>query len=120
MTADGFGGAAAELGAREAGAQERAARLAAQLEELAEAAVGANADDEHDPEGATLAFEREQVAALLRQAETELAELAAARVRLERGTYGVCSVCHRHIAPERLEARPTARTCVECAGRHAE
>ncbi len=117
MTTDGFGGAAVELTAREAGAQERAARLSAQLAELAAAAAGANADDEHDPEGATLAFEREQVAALLRQAESELAELAAARARMERGTYGVCAECHRAIPPERLEARPTARTCVECAGR---
>ncbi|WP_433030613.1 TraR/DksA C4-type zinc finger protein [Actinomycetospora sp. CA-053990] len=30
------------------------------------------------------------------------------------GTYGVCERCGRPIAPERLEARPAARTCVTC------
>lgn len=106
-----------ELGAREVAARERAAALAAQLRELAAAAAGSNADDEHDPEGSTLAFEREQVAALLRQAEVELAELAAARQRLADGSYGRCESCGAAIAPGRLEARPTARTCVACAVR---
>lgn len=117
MTADGFDGARAELGVREAGAQERAARLAAQLEELAAAAAGANADDEHDPEGATLAFEREQVAALLRQTEADLVELAAARGRVAAGTYGVCESCGGPVGVGRLAVRPAARTCVACASK---
>ncbi|HYF72137.1 MAG TPA: TraR/DksA C4-type zinc finger protein [Nocardioides sp.] len=74
-----------------------------------------NADDEHDPEGATIAFEREQVAALVRQAEQHLAQVEAALARLEDGTYGRCAVCGRPIPLERLEVRPTARTCVGCA-----
>lgn len=103
------------LAAREREVREQAATLAEQLEGLVEAAAGANADDEHDPEGATLAYEREQVAALLRNTEEELAELAAARARLAEGTYGTCEVCGGPIAPARLEARPTARTCITCA-----
>jgi DnaK suppressor protein len=31
------------------------------------------------------------------------------------GTYGVCEVCGARIPDGRLEARPTARTCVGCA-----
>lgn len=109
-------GAALEaLASREAESRHRAERLEAQLRGIVEAAVGSNADDEHDPEGATLAFERQQVAALLRQAEDELAELAAARGRVAAGTFGTCEVCGGAIGADRLVARPTARACVVCA-----
>ena len=74
-----------------------------------------NADDEHDPEGATIAFEREQVAALVRQAESHLEEVDAALARVDDGTYGRCVVCGRPIPGERLGVRPTALTCVGCA-----
>ena len=36
--------------------------------------------------------------------------------RVADGTYGVCASCGDPIAPGRLEARPTARTCIACAG----
>jgi len=74
-----------------------------------------NADDEHDPEGATIAFERSQVGALARQARAHLAEVDAAMERLDAGTYGTCELCGRPIGQGRLEARPVARTCIECA-----
>lgn len=105
----------ARLDRREAEARERAVRLRGLLDSLTEAAEGANVDDEHDPEGSTLAFERQQVAALLRQAEADLVELAAARERVAAGTYGRCEVCGGPVGEGRLEARPTARTCVGCA-----
>jgi RNA polymerase-binding transcription factor DksA len=76
-----------------------------------------NADDEHDPEGATIAFERSQVGALVRQARAHLDEIDAAEARTRAGTYGVCTVCGRPIAEGRLEVRPLALTCVECASR---
>ncbi len=76
-----------------------------------------NADDEHDPEGATIAFERSQVGALVRQARHHLDEVDAALERLDAGTYGVCGSCGQPIAPGRLEARPVARTCISCASR---
>jgi RNA polymerase-binding protein DksA len=74
-----------------------------------------NADDEHDPEGATIAFERSQVVALVRQAQHQLDEIDAAQRRLEAGSYGVCEECGSPIGDERLEARPTARLCLRCA-----
>jgi RNA polymerase-binding transcription factor DksA len=94
---------------------ERLARLRRDFLGVVDASRDSNADDEHDPEGATIAFERSQVDALIRQAETHLTEIDAAYARLAAGTYGVCEVCGRPIAGERLEARPTARTCVRCA-----
>lgn len=80
-----------------------------------EASKDTNADDEHDPEGATIAFERSQVGALVRQAEQHLDAVAAALGRLDAGTYGTCAVCGRPIPAARLEVRPTATTCVGCA-----
>jgi DnaK suppressor protein len=74
-----------------------------------------NADDEHDPEGATIAFERSQVGALVRQAREHLSEIDAAEARLEAGTYGVCERCGKPIGQARLEARPSARLCISCA-----
>ena len=73
-----------------------AARLAAlrgDYRGFVEASKDSNADDEHDPEGATIAFERSQVGALVRQAEERLAEVDAALARLDAGTYGVCAGC---------------------------
>lgn len=82
---------------------------------VVDASRDSNADDEHDPEGATIAFERSQVDALVRQAEAHLEEVAAALERVADGSYGICAVCGKPIDPARLEARPVARTCVGCA-----
>lgn len=71
--------------------------------------------DEHDPEGATIAFERSQLDALVQQARARLGEIDAALERVGHGTYGACEGCGRAIAAARLEARPTARLCIECA-----
>lgn len=72
-------------------------------------------DDEHDPEGATLAFERAHLESLLDKARSRLEDLDQMSERLREGTYGVCENCGRPIAFERLKARPVARTCIECA-----
>ena len=73
-------------------------------------------DDEHDPEGQTIAFERQQVAALLRGALAHLCDLDRAVARIAAGTYGSCVGCGGPIHPERLAARPATGTCVTCAG----
>jgi RNA polymerase-binding transcription factor DksA len=95
--------------------ERRLAMLRGDYHGFVEASRDTNADDEHDPEGATIAFEREQVGSLVRSAELHLEAVDAALGRVADGTYGVCAVCGRPIAPERLEVRPTARTCVACA-----
>ena len=94
---------------------ERLAALRREFDEVVEAAEGANGDDEHDPEGPTIAYERSQIAAFITQAEEHLAEIEAAQRRIADGTYGLCTVCGREIPAARLEARPTATTCVEHA-----
>lgn len=72
-------------------------------------------DDEHDPEGATIAFERSQAGALLAAAREHLAEVDLASAKLADGRYGACERCGDPIAHERLLARPAARTCIACA-----
>ena len=98
------------------------ARTVAQIEALTrdfdgfvEAAELVATDDEHDPEGHTIAFERQQVAALLRDARVHLRDLDDALARVAAGSYGTCESCGRPIATERLAARPAARTCIACA-----
>jgi RNA polymerase-binding transcription factor DksA len=102
-------------------ARERALARLASLERefggIVDAARGVGADDEHDPEGATLAFERQHVAALADAARGDLAEIQAALARLADGSYGNCQVCGARISAGRLAARPAARTCVGCARR---
>jgi DnaK suppressor protein len=98
-------------------ALERVAALEREFAGLAEAASSAGTDDEHDPEGATLAFERQHAAALLEAARTQVSAVDAALERLAQGRYGVCEVCGQPIGAERLAARPSATTCVRCASR---
>jgi len=94
---------------------QRLAALSDDFAEVVAASRDTNADDEHDPEGHTIAFERSQVDALVAQARRRLAEIDATLSRIDDGTYGTCERCQADIAVDRLEARPTARTCVECA-----
>lgn len=96
---------------------ERLAGLEREFAGIVQASDSANTDDEHDPEGATIAFERQHVVALLEQAREHLAAIDAALRRLDEGSYGRCERCGEPIAPERLAARPTATMCLACAAR---
>lgn len=93
--------------------EQRMAALSREFDDIAGSSDGT--DDEHDPEGATIAFERQHVAALLDQAREQLASIDAALGRLADSSYGQCERCGQPIAPERLTARPTAATCITCA-----
>jgi DnaK suppressor protein len=101
--------------------REQTLRQVADLERefaaiVASAADGsAGSDDEHDPEGATVAFERQHVAALLDRARAHLEAIDTALRKVDAGTYQVCDICGGPIGAERLAARPAALTCVRCA-----
>ncbi|KWV95735.1 MULTISPECIES: TraR/DksA family transcriptional regulator [unclassified Erythrobacter] len=45
----------------------------------------------------------------------EIGQVRMALLRIENGTYGACSRCGKQIARARLEARPIATRCIECA-----
>lgn len=89
--------------------------MSADFDDIVAATTGSNADDEHDPEGATVAFERAQVVSLLQEARAYLDDLDRAVARLVAGTYTACERCGTEIASERLAARPAVRTCIGCA-----
>jgi DnaK suppressor protein len=74
-------------------------------------------DDEHDPEGPTLAFERSQTSAILSQSQQHLVEIDAALTRMAEGRYGLCKTCGNEIALGRLQVRPQAALCISCAER---
>jgi RNA polymerase-binding transcription factor DksA len=75
----------------------------------------ANVDDEHDPEGSTIAFELSQATALLEQSRAGLEQIEAALERISDGSFGFCVVCGAAIPEGRLEARPWTPFCIEHA-----
>ena len=94
---------------------EQVASLARQFDDIVAAAEMSNTDDEHDPEGTTIAFERAQVSALHDQAIHDAAALRRTLVSLDDDEFGVCEQCGGPIGFERLVALPATRRCVECA-----
>jgi RNA polymerase-binding transcription factor DksA len=105
----------AHLSADRADTLARIAGLQRDFDAVVDAATGGAVDDEHDPEGATLAFERARTAALIDQARGHLADIQHALDRLAAGNYATCARCGGPIGSARLEARPVARTCITCA-----
>ena len=111
------GGPRELLEAEREAARKRLAALEREFDTVVESASRANTDDEHDPEGSTIAFERQHVAALAAAARQRIAGIDAALARVAADSYGRCERCGRPIARGRLAARPAATTCVSCAER---
>lgn len=103
------------LVAERSSARAQITALSADLRAMMAASESTNADDEHDPEGATIAFERAQLVAVLQQAESRLADVDRGLALLADNSYGICEICGQPIGAERLLARPAARTCILCA-----
>ncbi|MBF4607762.1 TraR/DksA family transcriptional regulator [Curtobacterium sp. VKM Ac-1393] len=79
------------LGTERARNERLLADVERSMRDVSDARQDANSDDEHDPEGATLAWERGSLGA---------------------GTYGTCAVGGEPIPAARLAAVPWAATCV--------
>lgn len=107
---------AARLDEEEAVLRPRIAALERTVAELIESGLQTNVDDEHDPDGATIGFERSQAQSLLDRARNDLDTVGEAKKRLaDDPTFGTCEVCDGPIGTERLLARPATTTCVTCA-----
>jgi len=115
---DGSGRARSLLAAERERTEARLAALQKDFDAIVSSADAA-ADDEHDPEGSSTAFDRQHVAALIAAARAHLAEIARAAARIEDGSYGTCQQCGRPIGTERLAARPATATCITCASGRA-
>lgn len=93
----------------EAALAELEARLTTLARDLSEPA---------DPDWNEFAVEQEDDEALEHQAalvEKEIASVRRALSRIADGTYGTCVACGEKIGPERLQARPEAALCINCA-----
>ncbi|HXT89495.1 MAG TPA: TraR/DksA C4-type zinc finger protein [Trebonia sp.] len=103
--------------------RERALQRIADLDRefaaiVASASEGsAGGDDEHDPEGATVAYERQHIAALRAQAREQLDMIDAALRKVASGIYEICDICGEPIGAERLAARPASLICIRCAAK---
>ena len=61
---------------------QQVAALTAEFDAIVESSELVSTDDEHDPDGSTVAFERQMVAGLLREARIQRDELDAALARI--------------------------------------
>lgn len=99
---------------------ERKAALERLLEDLNErlARISRDAGREYDADSAEQAQERENdevVDAIGIEARESIAEVRAALQRIEDGSYGLCAACGEPITEARLDARPEATRCINCA-----
>jgi RNA polymerase-binding protein DksA len=95
-------------------------RLEEQLAELRgrKARIETDLAEPLNADSSEQAVEMEDDAALEGQAaliEREIASVSRALERIEKGTYGECVRCGADIAAARLEARPEAALCIDCA-----
>ena len=79
-----------------------------------------NANRSTNPDRSDLAYNyasQDRRRALIGQMEERLEEIQAALVRIEAGTFGICTSCGKPIPPGRLMALPHAELCVSCQSR---
>lgn len=103
----------------EEGLRIRRRTLAAELERLNEPpAEGSSVGfGKRIGDGTTEAVERISSTATSRSIAATLEEIDRALARIEDGRYGLCVSCGDEISPDRLEARPEASLCIDCASR---
>ena len=99
---------------------EMRARLEAMLRELEgrESRIADDLAEPPSPDSAEHAVEMEDDAALEGQGALvarEIGSVKRALGRIEDGTYGECVRCGNDIAEARLNARPEAALCIDCA-----
>jgi RNA polymerase-binding transcription factor DksA len=91
---------------------------------LKENLTEATEDEEHESPGDPSAgghiadagselFERSRDLSIVEDLDAQLADIVHATARLTNGSYGTCEACGRPIDPERLDARPATRFCLE-------
>jgi len=92
----------------------------AHLRELGVAVDEDTAELDYDggfADSAQVTAERAEVEALAGTLRDALRDVDHALAKFEAGTYGQCEECGGAIADARLEAVPTARYCIEHAGK---
>ena len=93
------------------------ADLRHQLAELGHGGEGGLTYDPNFADSSQVTAERGEADALAAKLLETLTEVDEALAKLEKGTYGICEQCGKEIPPARLEAKPAARYCIDCASR---
>ena len=96
---------------------EERAQLRHQLADLGFGDDGGLAYDQNFADSSQVTAERGEAEALANSLKETLAEVEHALAKFEAGTYGLCENCGETIPPARLEAKPAARLCINCASR---
>jgi DnaK suppressor protein len=96
--------------------QERS-DLRARLSEMGLLSGGELSFDQNFADSSQVTAERGEVEALAGNLRDSLTDVEAALVKLDDGTFGVCEGCGQPIPPARLEAKPAAKLCMECASK---
>ena len=94
--------------------EEERARIRGQLEQMGHFGQGMSFDEGFADSGQVTA-ERGEVEALANSLVETLTEIEDALKKFDEGTYGVCENCGNPIPEARLEAKPSARLCIDCA-----
>jgi RNA polymerase-binding transcription factor len=90
------------------------------LDKLCELGFGDEGGLSYDPnfaDSSQVTAERGEAERLALQLRETLAEVERALSKLSDGSYGRCESCGQPIAEARLEAKPAARLCIDCASK---
>lgn len=98
--------------------EEERADLQAKLTELGFGEGGGLNYDSNFADTSQVTAERGEAEALAAKLQETLAEVERALEKLRNGTYGICEDCGQPIDEARLEAKPAARHCINCAAKH--
>ena len=92
-------------------------RLLVELSDLGAGPEGGLSYDSNFADTSQVTAERGEAELLATELRETLADVEAAVVRIDQGTYGRCESCGNEISPARLEAMPAARQCMDCASK---
>lgn len=96
--------------------EEERDALRARLTELGYGTVGIDYDSNF-ADSSQVTAERGEAEALAATLQETLAEVEHAIAKLEGTTFGTCESCAKPIGAPRLEAKPAARYCIDCANK---
>ena len=97
--------------------QEEQVSLRAKLAELGFGETGGLDYDQNFADSSQVTAERGEAEALATSLRETLDEVDNALGKFDAGTYGTCENCGQPISPARLEAKPAARHCINCASK---
>jgi DnaK suppressor protein len=96
--------------------EEERDSLRAQLEEIGHGGAGLSYDSNF-ADSSQVTAERGEAEALAAKLRETLDDVEHAIRKLSSGDFGVCEDCGKPINPARLEAKPAARHCIDCASK---